>query len=78
MGMGVHLRTLRQAGRVAVMTQAKIVLNIKDPKDVLTVADALLKSGYTVSTPKKKVGGKLEHFVVATMAKAAPGEGETE
>ncbi len=58
--------------------QGKIILNIKDPKDVLTVADALLKSGYTVSTPKKKVGGKLEHFVVATMERAGQGEGAAE
>ncbi|MEA5144747.1 MAG: hypothetical protein VB041_01750 [Candidatus Limiplasma sp.] len=58
--------------------QSKIILNIKDPKDVLTVADALLKSGYTVSTPKKKVGGKLEHFVVAIVSKAVPGEGDAE
>lgn len=60
------------------MTQAKIVLVLKDPKDVLTVADALLKSGYTVSTPKKKVGGKVEHFVVATMAKPSMEEGIAE
>ena len=60
------------------MMKSRIVLNIKDPKDVLTVADALLKSGYTVSTPKKKVGGKLEHFVVASLEKAGAEEGATE
>ena len=58
------------------MTQAKIILVIKDPKDVLTVADALLKSGYTVSTPKKKVGGKLEHFVVATQVRTGADESD--
>jgi hypothetical protein len=43
-----------------------ITLVIRDPKDVLTVADALLKSGYTVSTPKRKVGAKWEAYIVAT------------
>lgn len=43
-----------------------ITLVIKDSKDVLLVADALLKSGYTVSTPKRKVGAKWETYVVAT------------
>jgi hypothetical protein len=51
--------------------QGKIVLQIKDPKDVLVVADALLKSGYTVSTPKRKVGAKWETYVVATRPDAA-------
>lgn len=60
------------------MTQSKVILTIKDPKDVLIVADALLKSGYTVSTPKKKVGGKLEHFVVATHPKVETEEGASE
>lgn len=58
--------------------QSRSILNIKDPKDVLTVADALLKSGYTVSTPKKKVGGKLEHYVVASIVKAGSEEGDSE
>ena len=44
-----------------------ITLVIKDSKDVLLVADSLLKSGYTVSTPKRKVGAKYETYVVATM-----------
>lgn len=43
-----------------------ITLVIKDSKDVLLVADALLKSGYTVSTPKRKVGAKWETYVVVT------------
>lgn len=58
--------------------KTKIILFIKDAKDVLTVADALLKSGYTVSTPKKKVGGKLESFVVAEISKAMPEDGDAE
>lgn len=45
----------------------KIIMRIKDSKDVLVVADALLKSGYTVATPKKKVGGKYEQYVVAVV-----------
>lgn len=47
------------------MRGTKVILHIKDAKDVLLVADALLKSGYTVSTPKKKVGAKYEQYVVA-------------
>ena len=43
-----------------------ITLVIKDSKDVLLVADALLKSGYTVSTPKHKVGAKWETYIVVT------------
>jgi len=46
--------------------QKTITLVIRDPKDVLVVADALLKSGYTVSTPKRKVCAKWETYVVAT------------
>ena len=43
-----------------------ITLVIKDQKDVLVVADALLKSEYTVSTPRRKIGAKWETYVVAT------------
>ena len=43
-----------------------ITLVIRDSKDVMLVADALLKSGYTVSTPKRKVGAKWETYIVAT------------
>ena len=57
-------------------SQSKIVLFIKDPNDVLPVANALLKSGYTVSTPKHKVGAKWESYVVATMIKGSLQEGE--
>ncbi|MEG1777258.1 MAG: hypothetical protein RR367_12135 [Clostridia bacterium] len=52
------------------MKESKIVLRIKDPKDVLLVADALLKSGYTVSTPKKKVGAKYEQYISAFLPEA--------
>ncbi|MDD3334115.1 MAG: hypothetical protein PHI98_01225 [Eubacteriales bacterium] len=52
------------------MKCSKIVLHIKDPKDVLLVSDALLKSGYTVSNPRKKVGSKYELYVVAYLPSA--------
>ena len=55
----------------------KISLRIKDPKDVLLVSDALLKSGYTVANTRKKVGSKYEQFVVAFLP-SVEAEGEEE
>mgnify|MGYP007125813088 CR=1 FL=1 len=54
-----------------------ILLHIKDPKDVLPVADALLKSGYTVVLKKQKVNGKYEN-VVAAKLQGEQKEGEAE
>lgn len=43
-----------------------IKLIIKEKQDVLVVAAALLKSGYTVETPIRKVGNKYVNYVIAT------------